>query len=461
MNVTHSVGNWDLSQRRMRLGQAICINLEQLELRPYPILSAIALAGFYVGLDVDTGLGLLPNVIGGVFGLTLLALHLRRVNPRTMAWLGGLVALYATFAVVATVVGNSDYPILLPSAQLVYTVISGYGLFLDLTLWSRADISSFFKRFAVFILIGAALEVYSPLRPLITMIGQVHNLAHPDRDQLAIAARDLGTYGQVRPKFFTEETSFVGIGFGLFAALWLLSAQKLSGRIVVQASIMVLLGLFVIRSPFVILPALMIAGEAIFHSRRVKGRSQFTAVEFVLFGMATIFVFSVSGILFSQIFGTRLGRAQTGGDWSITVRTYGAVLAGWRVALEHPLFGVGPGNFEAIRATQLQTYADLHVPDYALTPRILRITLNNGLAATLAFFGLAGSVIYFYIVTRIGKSLDHRVSSAFILCAVLLTYVTAGSIYSPKGVWPIFLILAAVRDRRAEGQQRQALPQID
>lgn len=413
--------------------------------RPWPVLTILALAGFYVSLDIFAAGGVIPNVVATPFGLMLLVVHLRRISPAFISALSLLVVLYAFNGLWAAIGFGRGPSMLMPAGQILYSVLTVYGVYLDLTLWKKSDLNRLFGVFAFLILLGSALEVFTPFKVVTNRALKMHQFVRSIRQDYSTAFRDLTVFGQVRPKLFTSETSLVAINFGIFGTGWLLTLRSLTARNVMILFGSILAALFVIRSPFTILPLLIGGARFIFEQERTKRRAGFTALELLIFSAVGVAALVGISFLFTQLFGGRVGMAQRGTDWSVIARTYGAIVAGWNVAMAYPIFGAGAGNFEGFQDIMSQTYIGFHVPEWVIRAEFLQRSLNNGLGATLAYFGLLGGAIHVYLWTRILKTLAPATSVGFMLATMFIIYCTAGNIYSPKAVWPLFIIFAAVR----------------
>ena len=438
------------------IGVAKCGRESLLNVKPWPIVTVLAIVGFYVSLDVGMTGAIVPNVLGAPFGLILLFVHFRRITPGPSIMIG-LLGLYYLFAgIMGAVLVGGGLKLVLPSAQYMYSVVTAYGVYLDLTCWSKKDVNRLFGVMSIFIVAGCYLEVYTPLKGVFNAMQWIHDFVRSDNLARANTFRDLLLYGQVRPRLFTSEASFVSTNFGIFGAIWVLTLKQVTSRDALRGGALLLAALFVIRSPFVILPVLILIADILFNRDRNRGRIVLVAAEVFLFSVVAIAAVIVVSFLFVQFFGQRVGSAQRGSDWSVIARTYGAIVAGWNVALEYPIFGAGPGNFAAIAPIQSQTYIDFHVPEYVVRGELLSKTLNNGIGAALAFFGFIGGFVYFVLSAKLWKSLGPAVSYSFIVIIMVVVSMTAGNIYSPKSVWPQFLIFGALASR--EIGERASVP---
>lgn len=413
--------------------------------RPWPIISVPALVALYVSLDISVGIGnaRLPNLIGAVLGIILLLIHLNFTSKRVINCIFYIIYFYLLSCAIAFF--RFDLPILavFPPAQLLYTLIAAYGLFLDLSLWRRAELNRVSGIFVSAILFGSFLEVYTPFNQVTALFQQFHEQIAGVQEATLTQIRDLNQYGQLRPRLFCSETSYVAINFSIFLSVWMLTKHKINAFSFFVAIVAIIIALYIIRSPFCVIP-LLVGGLIIFFGRNKKGGSLSNSTELMLF-FVSILLLSLVWVLVGALFGSRIELAQNGVDWSITVRTYGALVAGWNVAMKNPLFGVGVGNFDAMREIVINTYAGFNVPAYVFNASYFESTLNNGIAANLAYFGFAGSIIHLTLWTKFLHALDAITPRLVIFGLILIIYFTTGSIYSPRGVWPLVLLLVATR----------------
>lgn len=414
--------------------------------RPWPILSVAALIGFYVSLDVALGERILPNVIATPFGLLLLGLHWRRISKTVAISISAITALYLFSGLYAGILfdtGIDGVQRALPAIQFAYTVLPAYGVFLDLTLWKKRDINRMSGAFAAAILIGSILEVYTPFKAVTVAFSEFHlAMVGMNHHDWGTAYRDLMVYGQYRPKLFCSETSYVAISFGLYMTMWALTSSHSMVRTAVLVGGATAIALFVIRSPFCVLPALIWGSFSVLNvtgSRAAFGPTTLLVICIVV----PVGLLACSWALLAM-FGNRLGQAQTGADWSVIVRTYGAIFVGWRTALSYPIFGAGVGNFEGFQAIQMQTFIDFRVPEYVIRSDFLENLMNNGWGSTLAYFGFIGGALHTLMWLKLIRDLSFHINMIAGLGLLTVIFFTQGGIYTPKAVWPIFIVAAAV-----------------
>lgn len=428
--------------------------------KPRALISALALLAFYTSIDISVGAGStarIPNLIGAMLGLLLLAIHYRRISPAVLRASSLLVLFFIVSCSWAVLNFDEPFSAMLPVAQFGYTLAAAYGMYLDLSLWRRSDLNRVSGIFAAGIIIGSVIEVYTPFNQITLIVQQFHERVSGVQAESLSRIRDVAQYGQIRPRLFCSETSYVAINFGIFASMWLLTLQRATVNRIMLLVAAVLIGLYVIRSPFCVLPV-MVGGLQMIVGDGRKKRRAISLLELALFVIVSFALIVGVAYLSSALFSSRLELAQAGTDWSVTVRTYGAMAAGWNVAMAYPLFGVGAGNFDAMRDIVINTYIGFNVPDYVFTASYFESSVNNGIATNLAYFGVAGAIVHIMLWLGFYRRLAPRAPRLLLLGLMFLIYNAAGNIYSPKGVWPTMLLVVAaasnpVRPRKPARQR--------
>ena len=131
--------------------------------------------------------------------------------------------------------------------QLIYSSSIALLFFINIRRWDVKSVSRLFLGFFIFILIGTALEVYTPFKHLSDEFRHmVFRWGLYEADM-----RDLYTYGKVRPKLFTSEPSSVASFYVLSLFVWFSLSEN--NRRYLLYLFFITLGLFLIRSPIIIL----------------------------------------------------------------------------------------------------------------------------------------------------------------------------------------------------------------
>ena len=131
--------------------------------------------------------------------------------------------------------------------QLIYSSSVALLFFINVRKWEPELVSKLFLGFAIFILIGTMLEVYSLFKDLSDDFRHwVFRRGIYEAD-----LRDLALYGQIRPKLFTSEPSHVAKFYILSLFVWFALSRN-SWRYMIYVFLMAG-GLIIIRSPVIVL----------------------------------------------------------------------------------------------------------------------------------------------------------------------------------------------------------------
>jgi hypothetical protein len=395
--------------------------------------------GVYGGADVGIEGASLPNLLGGCLGLLLLAIHVRRLPSSFLYGIAALCTLYLLSGINA--VAQFELPLvsLAPTGMLLYSLLGVAGIILDLSLWKRRDIQKLGLYGAVIILAGCLIEISTPLKDATRdfanfLIGLSGHIAEWD----STGDRDLILFGAARPTLFTSETSLVAIGYTVFVSIWFLAKRSMDQMSIGLLVIMTLVALAWTRSPFPLFALAIFCLSRVVPRRDSAEKLRYSTWALaLLFAVPSIYIFFTT---FNSIFASRISTISSGGDWSTTMRTYGAILVGWEAALERPFFGYGPGNIDLFESTMKDVYARFGVPWVVLDADYFRTTLNNGLGASLAYFGLVGFATYILLLTYILQTISPMSRWPFLFGLIILICFFSGSIYTYRYINPLLLL---------------------
>ncbi|HEX7776624.1 MAG TPA: hypothetical protein VF449_08860, partial [Parvibaculum sp.] len=192
-----------------------------MQRHPDMLDSALILV-FLTGIYMEVAIFLsptvpIPNVLAGLAAIALLLRHPDWVEEKHVVALAIVIVLLLISIFCAADLGFFKKR-LLGLVQLTYSLVLGYSLFIVAIRYERTRLATLFLGFCIFIIIGTALEDYTPLRAVSDAVREhVYNFGIYDAD-----ARDELLYGRIRPKLFTSEPSAVTFGFALFSLCWYL-----------------------------------------------------------------------------------------------------------------------------------------------------------------------------------------------------------------------------------------------
>lgn len=438
-----------------------------------------ALAGLHVDVSFRLDLGSVPNVIAAPFGLLLFVANLPTIARATVSWLVGLTTLYVVSAVYAVGLKGAQPDAVAAVGLMLYSLVIGLGIYFAMLKLTMKQIRRSAWFVVILLLVIALLEVATPLRQLAIAFSAIYGTE-------ADLNRDVIVYGGYRPRVLTSEPSHAAISFALAMGAWVFTLRRWTWVELSKAGAVTLVALVLIRSPFVILPAMMVGVRLLLwpETNRRETRGQLAGRLAALL-VGSIAALSLAGAVLGIVFADRISSFDPRSDWSVTVRTYGALLASWSAATTHWLFGTGIANFEAARFELAYTYRQLGVPSYVTETDLLEVSINNAPSVLLIFFGFVGSIVYLFIWGGLLRSLAPGAPRTVIWSLVVIVGLAYSAIYSPGLVSTTFLLMAvlaiAARERaggvptgprQAQGQplpweRRQfiarplATPQID
>jgi hypothetical protein len=407
-------------------------------IRTHPILLVGALLGFHVNLGLTVDSGVLPNVIMLPFAMALVAVRWLEIPDRFIKWAALLSIFFLSSALYAVSFRGGGAESVLAPFQFFYSLFLATAVYLELVNWRPEIISRWAFRTGVIILMIGALEVWTPWRLFADWFLQFHNL------DAVNTHRDVELFGGYRPRVLTSEPSYAAIGTATALIVWVLTVGRWNaGRLALLVAVSIA-GLVIVRSPFIILPAIMLACKLLLwpaaSGRTWSTGEQSARLVLVLVGGALSFV--LASVILGRVFSTRIESFSPTNDWSVTVRTYGSLLAGWNVALAHPIFGAGVNNFDAVRYELGLTYRNLGVPSYITNSSQLDRSMNHALGAALTFFGFAGTVVYITAWIGMLKSLAPSPPISLIFITYGMTSLAFGALYSPQFVTMSCIIMA-------------------
>jgi hypothetical protein len=316
--------------------------------------------------------------------------------------------------------------------QLIYSVTIGLLFFFHLKSWLPEYLAKLFLIFIIFILIGSALEIYTPFN---IFSDTFRNLVYK-RSIYESNFRDIYLYGQIRPKLFTQEPSYVALFFVLASFVWFTSTQNMY-----RYSILILftaLGLLLIRSPTVILiiPLAFIVEIFIRKSFTISmliiKKKQPTSLS-VFIWIAIFLLLSI--VAFHTILSNRIDQFSAGRDSSTKARITGAVYIIANTIKQYPLWGSGITGKESIEKIIKKTYWSVNVRHssvYSFTA--------NFLIMFFVYYGILGSVLFIAGIITFFRRL-HSKNWIFITISIFIFSQAMGAFVGARTWSYIFIIL--------------------
>lgn len=411
---------------------------------------------YLVGLYTYIPLGFLPGppvpaFLAGTAGFLLLLLNLRGLRVRD-AW---PLAAYLGLALWGIAVAPEAARYLGERSKswiyLVYSVAGSLGLFLELARWSRDRLARLFLTATLLILAGAALESYTPLGAVSDAVRR----AVFEEGVYAADRRDVLLFGRVRPKLFTSEPSHVAKFFLLSSSVWL--GLTRARRRYLTYALLAAAGLFLIRSPIVILTAGAAAVTKVWLDMPGLSRSLLTGPlrrRLGLLAMAAALALLVAGAA-ATILSTRIAQIASGADESFLLRIAAPALLATETAVSYPFFGVGLGGNDAMVHEMQTAFTRLGVD----TSRFEEVAekLFNVFWMHWIYFGALGGVVAVWLVGLFARKVGAR-HYLFVASMALLFSQTMGA-YNGIRYWSyLMLIFVVSRVRLAELRTVPAAP---
>lgn len=422
------------------------------------ILIGLYLFGIYLGISLKLPGGIpVPQVIAGFAGMALLLKNTPRITTRH------LVALIAVLVIaVLSVLTAPEYQYLGERfkgfVQFTYSLLIGYGFFLAAHRLTRRWLAGFLLGFCGVILLGCLLETTVPAFKAASdaFRGVVFEAGVYDAD-----IRDQMLYGQVRPKLFTSEPSFVSFAYTLFAFGWYV-VSRLTGKALVYVG-MLMAGYFLLKGPTLVLGVGLVAVYEVLLASRTGGfgvrrlnMSRATLATLVSAALAV-----AGAIAATQLFQTRFENIAAGYDPSFFARIIGPPILAFDVIRDHPFTGVGLTGWEYIEGMVQQLYAEtkwlamdtgFESAAHAITNYFWLHWIFLGL-----FWGVAMLIAMSWYLTRIG------VPSVLFCWAVWVVFGQAAGGYVDPRTWSVIALAAAIsvvyeREEAREASRRPLYP---
>ncbi|NDR56623.1 hypothetical protein [Aliiruegeria sabulilitoris] len=412
------------------------------------ILVILCLFGLYSQVPLSAGNLFIPNVIGLLTGFLLLTLNGKRLQKNHVSAMLGLV-----LVVFVGILLSPDVVLYFPArlkamVQLIISLLAGYGLYLEFRKYSYQKAQNILSGFVVLVIVGSALEIFTPLRGVF----QTFSNAFWEYDFERTLIRDLNIAGFSRPIFLTSEPSHVAKGAVIFLiSLMLLNPSQKSA---VWISAGLIAALAIVRSASVVIGLPMVF-SAYYYSmtkelgRRERRKRRRNAVFLVLLiGIPA----ALAGMSLME---DRISQISAGRDYSASVRLLSGLNIGISGAMEYPIAGVGLGGFASLENIIVDTLVAGGVPAGVAEENWDR-QLNNGIGVHFLYFGFFLLPVYLFAFHRLVNRLSGGSGIMIIILMALISFGT-GAIYGPRFVMYYFLFSASAYIAALERRSSQAL----
>jgi hypothetical protein len=414
--------------------------------------------GIHTGIAIAPGGRLLvPFALSGIGAVGILMSGIGWLSRKTLQLSFLLIGCLAVMAFFTSLSDNALPQHLISSFLFLYSIVVAAATFWGLSMVRLTRLRMFFLTAAVILIVGSALEVYGPLKPISDEFRSAANNWR-SQDLYVSDSRDIFQYGGMRPKFFATEPSILGITIGYSILFFFLSSRKYNLLSLGAAAALTGIAFFIVRSPTIVICWL---AAVMFYVAELGARQ---TVPFAR--VLCLSILALSGILYVP--GIVASSTNYGRTGSYFVRELGPVLVAGEVVRTHPLFGVGFGGATGMVSSIINAYsgpsAGQHgdVLQQALTdPLVARKLITNQFWEYWADLGLLGGVLILVLLWRIlgNFSVPNRL---LVFSSGALIMTNAGGVPDPTiwvGIFSIAALYKSHTDARfSEGPETAAIP---
>ncbi|MCI3132739.1 hypothetical protein [Phenylobacterium aquaticum] len=408
----------------------------------------LILVGFHIGLSIAPGgVLLVPFALSGAAA----ALGLLTVSGQDRLKLTSILLYISAFLLLSGIIGVAmdGYPVkrLTASIQLIYSLAIGLSLFENIKNLRQQTVSRAMLTIGLILLVGSALEVYGPLRPLSDW-ARVH--INTWRPVYWDDYRDIVEYGGIRPKFFSQEPSVLGIVLTISLVMWFLSSSLRPTIRLLALAAMGLAGYYLVKSITIFFGiGICAAYHFTYYAKFISSRT-FRSYTATVLMLLVVIAIPLTALTFNNTTGgIRYTRSA-----SFFGRQIAPLLITSAMIPERPLLGIGLGGWEAARPTMYDVYGNVGTQyntgyqfvvsvDKSGFARIpdLRFMMTNAFWEYWLMFGLAGGMFVLLNLYRALSVLGTK-TPELALAAFAVFAQTLGGIGAP-GPWIMLGAIAA------------------
>jgi hypothetical protein len=367
-----------------------------------------------------------------VVGLTLLALNRQRIVRRDIN-LVSIIPLIGVLSIIISPEAETLWPHGIRTlAQLTYSIVMAYSVYLELSHWPRAAVARLFGIALAVLTIGSILEVHTPVKQISDRYRTVVYSENIEAGQTfydpeLASARDLELASHIRPTFFTQEPSYVALTLLLCLIAWF---QTTTHYYATPIYFLCLTGgVYSIRSPILIsaIPIWLVS-------------RQHTRAQILKLLIASLPILAGCIILFLA----RLDVRPNGEDKSTAARITLPYMLAYQTIQDYPISGVGIGQIETYADTILRLSTNIGI-NFDLIPAsipIHSVALCNAFCIMIVYFG-AGLSLLMLLNLRTLIRVYGAGQYLYVTTAILVLSNSQGSFVSPR-LWAQLWILMAV-----------------
>jgi hypothetical protein len=387
---------------------------------------------------------IVPYVVSFAAALGIISINIRQIEHGVVNWLMLLACVLLALALYTSNSGGDYFGHFRSSAQFVYSVVIGYAAFLGLTVLRRERLEGIFFWVSVFLIIGAALEIYGPIKPISDWFRETFNSWYGlyDSDD-----RDILSYGGYRPKFFSSEPSLLGLTTGIALFIWLSAKKSFTPPDLILAILLSGVAFFFIRSPNVLF-GLVAFLLLLLLSNRNTGIWRLVSRLLVATYMAVTAFFPAICIYVTLTMPNAPAYMK---GFSFFARIEAPFLIAADTLRSYPLFGIGLGNEDRMNQLAVKTFNDMGLLSNFAT---LAVALGAGQEVGNIFwqywivFGLVGVLIICVLLSRFLKIIRVPHHGIVILGIAATTFWQGfGGVSAPLAAYVLFMVAAVSKIR--------------
>jgi hypothetical protein len=412
--------------------------------QPIDTVGLVCFVFFFIGVYTDITIysgaqPVIPDVISSISAAVFVVIRREELGFEALRNIALLTAL-VLFLYLATSLthGFLSAKSFNGTVNMIIAWAVGYAGFTMMRVNSRRTNAILLATIWVSILIGAAVELAGPLRPVsdaFRLYAYRYQVLNSD------VTRDVGLYGSYRPKVFTSEPSLVGIWFSVTICAWLLLYPvRLFSRRTIVFLVALALMFYIQRSPTILfcVPVLacgLLAPNVLSSDQSgIKPYWLLIGTCAALIGVGAFFVLMPTNGLFQFM---------QGGSFYFRMIAPPGLTA--QVIEKYPLFGIGLANQELL-SVEATTYFMGHYNGAMDVLSVQTSALNivaNSFFLHWIFAGAVGGILLILAYLRLFRSMGLKDPYVVLACAFLLWSTMGG--YVVIKVWAVAFILAGAR----------------
>ncbi len=416
--------------------------------------------GIYIGAPLVIGHVPIPAFLAGGAGMFLLAVNSGQITRKHVVLLLAL-GLLGLVGVFINLGDGADTARLKGVMQLLYSVMISGGLFFELSGWRKVRLARLFQVIALLIVVGCFLELHTSFggwsdsfRSHVFPVGTLYKSEF--REQ----------FGEIRPKLFTVEPSYVAIFFLLTMTMWI-TLVKESFVSVGQYFLLSVAGMYMIASPIVLLIAFIPVLNALFLNENGNNPFKFMLQKKTMKRLFVIFLYSSALFLVMFVIWRGVGTihiAQTnqqtvttperpvvitesrveqivhGKDDSVTGRLMAPPLIAYRVLSVAPWFGVGLEAKEKLNGVVFEVFKKLGMQTANVPFNTLGNSITNVFWWHWIYFGMGGGLLMMLWLFKLMKVIGVQYPLYYFVVIVMFMQ-TMGGYVTPRFWFVSFLIM--------------------